>query len=112
MVYVGMDVHRKRTQVAILEQDGTVVSNRRLGNFDGTLQETLHRLDPGTPVVMEAAFGWGWLADLAQELRLELHLAHPRNCKAIAAARLEAFIGGVSSVEEEEVQLQDEHEGE
>jgi transposase len=83
-----MDVHRKRTQVAILEQDGTVVSNRRVGNFDGTLQETLHRLDPGTPLVMEAAYGWGWLADLAQELRLELHLAHPRNCKAIAAARL------------------------
>jgi transposase len=88
MVYVGMDVHRKRTQVAILERDGSVVSNRRLGNFDGSLQETLHRLDPGTPVVMEAAYGWGWLADLAQELHLELHLAHPRNCKAIAAARL------------------------
>jgi Transposase IS116/IS110/IS902 family/Transposase len=33
-------------------------------------------------------YGWGWLADLLEELGLESHLVHPSRCKAIASARL------------------------
>jgi transposase len=29
-VYVGMDVHRKRSQVALLDHDGTQLLNRNL----------------------------------------------------------------------------------
>jgi HxlR-like helix-turn-helix len=32
--------------------------------------------------------GWGWLAELLEELELAPHLVHPSRCKAIAAARL------------------------
>jgi hypothetical protein len=45
-------------------------------------------LPPGTPVAFEAAYGWGWLVELLEELELEPHLVHPSRCKAIAAARL------------------------
>jgi transposase len=38
--------------------------------------------------VFEAAYGWGWLAELLDDWDLEPHLAHPKNCKAIASARL------------------------
>jgi transposase len=48
----------------------------------------LGQLERGTPVAFEAAYGWGWLADLLEELGLEPHLVHPSGCKAIAAARL------------------------
>jgi transposase len=48
----------------------------------------LGALAPGTPVAFEAAYGWGWLVDLLEELELEPHLVHPSRCKAIAAARL------------------------
>jgi hypothetical protein len=49
--------------------------------------------DPWRPAVrhaggVEAAYGWGWLVDLLEELELEPHLVHPSRCKAIAAARL------------------------
>jgi transposase len=46
------------------------------------------RARPGAPVAFEAAYGWGWLAELLDELSLEPHLVHPSRCKAIAAARL------------------------
>jgi transposase len=36
----------------------------------------------------EAAFGWEWLADVLEAEGIELHLAHPRHTKAIAAARV------------------------
>ena len=87
-VYVGMDVHRKRSQVALVDEHGVQLANRNLPNDSAELVAVLGRLAPGTPVAFEAAYGWGWLAELLDELSLEPHLVHPSRCKAIAAARL------------------------
>jgi transposase len=84
-VYVGMDVHRKRSQVAIVDEDGVQQRNRNLANDPAKLVPILGGLPPGTPVALEAAYGWGWLVELLEEL--EPHLVHPSRCKAIAAAR-------------------------
>jgi Transposase len=40
-------------------------------------------------VAFEAAYGWGWLVELLEELELEPHLVHPSRGKAIASARLQ-----------------------
>jgi transposase len=87
-VYVGMDVHRKRSQVAIVDDAGVQQRNRNLANDPAKLVPILGVLPPGTPVAFEAAYGWGWLVDLLEELELEPHLVHPSRCKAIASARL------------------------
>jgi transposase len=87
-VYVGMDVHRKRSQVALVDEHGGQLANRNLANNSAELTAILGRLAPGTPVAFEAAYGWGWLAELLEELELEPHLVHPSRCKAIASARL------------------------
>jgi transposase len=87
-VYVGMDVHRKRSQVAIVDDAGAQQRNRNLPNDPTKLVPILGTLPPGTPVAFEAAYGWGWLVDLLEELQLEPHLVHPSRCKAIASARL------------------------
>jgi transposase len=83
-VYVGMDVHRKRSQVAIVDDAGVQQRNRNLANDPAKLIPVLGALAPGTPVAFEAAYGWGWLVDLLEELELEPHLVHPSRCKAIA----------------------------
>ena len=31
-VYVGIDVHRKRSRVAVIDQDGQVLANRNVNN--------------------------------------------------------------------------------
>ncbi len=87
-VYVGMDVHRKRSQVAVVDDAGVQQRNRNLANDPAKLVPVLGGLPPGTPVAFEAAYGWGWLVDLLEELELEPHLVHPSRCKAIASARL------------------------
>jgi transposase len=87
-VYVGMDVHRKRSQVAIVDDAGAQQRNRNLANDPAKLVPILGALPPGTPVAFEAAYGWGWLVELLEELELEPHLVHPSRCKAIASARL------------------------
>lgn len=87
-VYVGLDVHRKRTQVAILDEEGGELLNRNVANDPSEMSAILGSLDAGTAVAFEAAYGWGWLAELLEALGLEAHLAHPARCKAIASARL------------------------
>jgi transposase len=87
-VYVGIDLHRKRSQVAIVEPDGGERLNRNVRNDSVELLELLGDLPAGTPVAFEAAFGWTWLLELLEDHGLDPHLAHPSRCKAIAAARL------------------------
>lgn len=88
MVYVGLDVHRRRTQVAALDEDGHELFNRNVPNDVEKLGDVLVGFEPGTPVVFEATYGWAWLAELLHEMGFDAHLAHPAACKAIASARL------------------------
>jgi len=87
-VYVGIDVHRKRSQVAVIDQDGKVLANRNVPNGVAPILRVIGDLPSGTPAAFEAAFGWGWLVELLEDYGFEPHLVHPLQCKAIASARL------------------------
>ena len=87
-VYVGIDVHRKRSQVAVVAEDGQVQLNKNVVNGSEPMLRLIGDLPSGTPVAFEAAFGWGWLARLLEDYGFEAHLVHPLRCKAIASARL------------------------
>ena len=64
-VYVGMDIHRKRFQVAIVDHAGAVQRNHNLPNGPTELTAILGALPPGTLVAFEAAYGWGgWSSEL------------------------------------------------
>ena len=87
-VYVGIDVHRKRSQVAVVSEDGTVELNQNVVNGSEPMLRLIGDLPSGTPVAFEAAFGWGWLVQLLEDYGFEPHMVHPLRCKAIASARL------------------------
>ena len=87
-VYVGIDVHRKRSQVAVVAGEGKVQLNRNVVNGSEPMLRLIGGLPAGTPVASGAAFGWGWLAELLEDGGFGAHLVHPLRCKAIASARL------------------------
>ena len=87
-VYVGIDLHRKRSQIAVLDQEGNELLSRRIANDQETFLELLQELGDHVQVALEATYGWEWLADLLEEAGYELHLSHPLRTKAIAAARV------------------------
>jgi transposase len=87
-VYVGIDVHRKRSQVAVVTGDGKVQVNRNVVNGAEPVLKLIGGLPAGTPVAFEAAYGWGWLVELLEDYGFDPHLVHPLRCKAIASARL------------------------
>ena len=87
-VYVGIDVRRKRSQVAVVAEDGKVQLNRNVVNGSEPMLGLIGGLPAGTPVAFEAAYGWGWLIELLDDYGFDPHMVHPLRCKAIASARL------------------------
>jgi transposase len=86
--YVGLDVRRHRTRAAVIDDEGHELLNSNVINDPEQLGSLLCGLEPRSPVVLEAAYGWSWVVELLEEMDLEAHLAHPAACKAIAFARL------------------------
>jgi transposase len=89
MVYIGVDLHRKKSQVAALDQDGKLVFNRKVRTGPAEMQQLIDELRPQPiEVAFEATFGWGWFADLLAELGVPAHMAHPLKTKAVSSARV------------------------
>jgi transposase len=88
VVYVGIDLHRRTSHVAAFDEEGLELLSRRVTNDPEALRALFAELGGEARVALEAAFGWEWLADLLEGEGIELHLAHPRHTKAIAAARV------------------------
>jgi hypothetical protein len=54
-VYVGIDVHRKRSQLAVVAGDGKVQLNRNVVNGSEPMLRLIGDLPAGTPVALESA---------------------------------------------------------
>jgi len=97
-VSVGIDVYRKRSQVAVVNEGGEVLANRNVPNGAKPILSVIGRLPAGTPAAYEAAFGWGWLLELLEGYGFEQHMVHPLQCKAIASARLKNDKAGAATL--------------
>jgi hypothetical protein len=85
---VGIDLHRKRSHVAVVGDGGGQLLSRRILNDPETFLALLGGIEGECRVALEATYGWEWLADVLQDAGYELHLAHPMRTKAIASARV------------------------
>ena len=82
---IGMDVHYKFSSVSMRDQEGRVVRRERLEHVDRqALRERLAAWPKGVPVVMEASFGWAWIADEMTAAGLEVRLS---NCYKVEKMR-------------------------
>ena len=88
-VYVGIDVHRKRSQVAVIDQGGEVLANRNVPNGVAPILSVIPptaRLS--TPAAFEAAFGWGWLLELLEDFASSRTWSTRCSARRSASARL------------------------
>jgi len=89
MVYLGIDLHRNRSVVAALNDNGDVLLSRRIESRPEAFQRIFGELELGSlSVAFEATYGWYWLADMLKDAGIEAHMAHPLATKAIATARV------------------------
>jgi transposase len=85
---IGWDSHRKFSQVAVRNDEGRIVERRRVEHANREeMRKTLRSWPAGTPVVLEASFGWSWISDELREAKLDPHLASSRKLAAWREAR-------------------------
>jgi transposase len=82
--YLGLDVHKVRTQYCLVDQEGRIV---REGNLPTEDVASLVEL-PGLPVVLEATGHWCAPYDALRASGGQVKLAHPARVRAIASARI------------------------
>lgn len=73
---VGLDCHRTFSRATLRDGGRSIVSRLRIEHADREkMREVLGSLPPGTPVTLEATFGWSWMCDELSATGLDPHLA-------------------------------------
>jgi transposase len=75
--YVGIDLHRRRSVIVRMTEDGEVLECTRIVNDPVALSLELARAGPDPEVALEATYGWYWAADLLAADGATVHLVHP-----------------------------------
>jgi transposase len=89
MVHIGLDMHKKMTEVAVLDDDGKVVDRRELWHDKlKEMSEYFRRYRGDGVATVEATRSWYWLVEFLEEHGLEVKLAHPLKVRLIAEARV------------------------
>src|SRR5215813_8733128 len=60
---VGMDLHRRRSVLVRMTEDGRRLGTARITNSAAELRREIARAGQRPRVVLEATYGWYWAAD-------------------------------------------------
>ena len=85
---VGMDLHRRRSVLVRMTEDGQKLGTARITSSRARLTAEIARAGLHPKVVVEACYGWYWAADTLAAAGAEVHLAHPLGVKAFACRRV------------------------
>ncbi len=85
---VGIDLHRRRSVIVRMTEDGRTLDTVRITNSPAALRREIAKAGPHPRVVLGATYGWYWAADVLEELGAEVHLAHPLGVKAFTYRRV------------------------
>src|SRR5258707_10264837 len=85
---VGMDLHRRRSVLVRMTEDGRRLGTARITNSPAELRKAIARAGKSPMVVLEATYGWYRAADTLAAAGAEVHLAHPLGVKAFTYRRV------------------------
>jgi transposase len=85
---VGMDLHRRRSVLVRMTEDGRKLETVRIENSPAALRAVIARAGKNPRVVIEATYGWYWAVDVLEAAGAEVHLAHPLGVKAFSYRRV------------------------
>jgi transposase len=85
---VGVDLHRRRSVLVRMSQDGRRLGTAKITNSPAGLCREIARAGKHPRVVLEATFGWYWAAGTLAAAGAGVHLAHPLGVKAFSYRRV------------------------
>lgn len=88
MYYMGVDNHKQRSHLTVMEEDGTIVKAGPVLNYRSEILEFIRGLGTEMKAVVEAGYSSYVVVDILEDLGVEVKLAHPLEVKAIAKAKI------------------------
>lgn len=88
MNYYGIDIHKKYSVFARMDERGNVLSEGRIDNTPEGIATMLVPSEEKGQVVLEACGLWPWVYDLLEPYDVTVTLAHSQRVKAIAHAKV------------------------
>jgi len=85
---VGIDLHRRRSVIVRMDQDGQRLDTVRIDNDPMAFAAEIAKAGEHPQVVLEATYGWYWAADVLADAGAQVHLAHPLGVKGFAYRRV------------------------
>ncbi|SRR6266568_786743 len=95
---VGIDLHRRRSVLVRMTEDGRRLRTARITNSPAELRAQIARAGKSPKVVLEATYGWYWAADTLAAAGAEVHLAHPLGVKAFSYRRVKDDVRDASDL--------------
>lgn len=87
--YIGIDFHSQYSSVAVMNDKGRIMDERRLYHTDKKgFSDYFSSFEKGAPVAVEATRNWYWLVDCLQDLGLDVKLVHARKARIIAESTI------------------------
>ena len=90
MYYLGIDHHKRYSQVAVVDEKGTVRTNGKIANEKKAFTLLKEYYKEPCRAVIEAGRNWGMMYDLLEELDIKTVVAHPLKTRAIADAKIKS----------------------
>lgn len=88
MITLGIDHHKRYSQVAALDEKGVLLMNIKVDNKKDSFESLLNELGEPCEAVLESGYAWGPTYDLLDDLGVEVTLAHAQKVRAIADAKI------------------------
>ena len=80
---LGCDVHKKYSQIAVLNAEGQVCQQTKLVHSPEKLKAYLDQFPAGTPVAFETVGNWYWIAEAIEAAGCEPLLTHAAKAKVM-----------------------------
>ena len=80
---LGCDVHKRYSQIAVLDESGRVCQREKLVHSPEILREYLSQFPAGTPVAFETVGNWYWIAEAIEAAGGEPLLTHAAKAKVM-----------------------------
>jgi transposase len=87
MNYVGIDHHRQYSHLTVMDEQGNIVRSRKVSNLRSEVEEFLEGVEDCRAVI-EAGRSSYTLVDLLDELGVKVTMAHAKEVKLIARAKV------------------------
>lgn len=84
--YLGVDLHKRRTYVVLMDHQGAILQQRQFINTEWP--DYVAQLPAHTLAVLETTSNWSYVYELLQRQGADVVLAQPKRVRAIAAARV------------------------